>query len=237
MFAFELSIGPVDLAFTDRIGGVSAVPFDELNLAVGSADPAVPDNIARVRQTFGPNDSWVHLRQVHGNAVYVADGSPTEELPAADGTVSTHRALTLSVRAADCVPVLFADPEAGVIGAAHAGRAGLVAGVALETVTAMRGLGAEHIQAWIGPYVCGDCYEVPAAMQGEIARTLPSAVSTTRWGTPALNLGAGIRSQLEGKGVAVHDVSRCTLESPDLYSYRRDGADSGRHVGIIRLSR
>lgn len=252
MFASRSSIGPVDLAFTDRIGGVSAAPFDELNLAVGSADPAVAENIERVRAEFGPEDRWFHLRQVHGATVIPADlanisaeiaqnGRDLAEvsaeiaLPEADGVVATVPGLTLSVRAADCVPVLFADPHAGVIGAAHAGRAGVLAGVAIETVREMQAVGAVDIQAWIGPYVCGVCYEVPAPMQAAAIRIVPGAASETSWGTPALDLGAGIRSQLEPLGVEVHDVSRCTQESPDLYSYRRDGASAGRHAGIIRI--
>ncbi|MGN6721827.1 MAG: peptidoglycan editing factor PgeF [Marmoricola sp.] len=239
MFAFRGSIGPVDLAFTDRLGGVSAAPFDELNLAVGTADPRVPENIQRVREAFGPQDAWVHLRQVHGSHVHLADPSlltlDPSVLPEADGVVATAPGLTLSVRAADCVPVLLADPEVGVIAAAHAGRAGVVLGVVVETVSAMRERGATQIEAWIGPYVCGSCYEVPAEMQAAVVESVPAARATTSWGTPSLDLGAGLRAQLEEVDVTVHDVSRCTRESEDLYSYRRDGASAGRHVGIIRI--
>jgi polyphenol oxidase len=83
--------------------------------------------------------------------------------------------------------------------------------------------------------VCGACYEVPAAMQEEVAAAVPSSRATTSWGTPALDLGAGVRAQLEERGVTVVDVSRCTRESADLYSHRRDGAGAGRHAGLIRL--
>ena len=245
MFAYRDSIGPVDLAFTDRIGGVSATPFAELNLAVGSLDPAVGENIELVRQAFGPDDAWIHLRQVHGSHVHLAEPSlltpepsrvtPEPSLPEADAAVATTAGLTLSVRAADCVPVLLADPDARVIGAAHAGRAGVVAGVVPETVRVMGELGADRIQAWIGPYVCGACYEVPQELQDQAAAVVAQTVATTSWGTPSLDLGAGIRAQLEAAGVEVRDVSRCTRESPDLYSYRRDGAMAGRHAGIIRM--
>ena len=252
MFAYRDSIGPVDLAFTDRIGGVSAAPFDELNLAVGSHDPAVSQNIELGRRAFGPDDTWIHLRQVHGSHVHLATtpsadpsllapdpslvtGDPS--LPVADGVVAAAAGLTLSVRAADCVPVLLADPDAGVIGAAHAGRAGLVAGVVLETVAAMREQGAARIQAWVGPYVCGSCYEVPQDLQDQVVEVVPQTASTTSWGTPALDLGRGIRAQLEAVDAQVHDLARCTRESMDLYSYRRDGADAGRHAGIIRIRR
>ena len=92
-----------------------------------------------------------------------------------------------------------------------------------------------EIEAWVGPHICGACYEVPEALQQEVATREPASLSTTSWGTPALDIGAGVRAQLVRAGVVVTDVSRCTLESPDLYSYRRDGAASGRLAGVIRM--
>jgi YfiH family protein len=139
------------------------------------------------------------------------------------------------VRAADCVPVLFADPAAGVVAATHCGRPGLLAGVVPRTVEQMRALGASEITAWIGPHVCGGCYEVPAQMQDEVAAAVPDSRATTTWGTPSLDLGAGVRAQLERSGVSVVDVARCTRESADLYSYRRDGRGAGRLAGLVRI--
>jgi copper oxidase (laccase) domain-containing protein len=100
----------------------------------------------------------------------------------------------------------------------------------------MRAIGASEITAWIGPHVCGACYEVPEKMQAEVGAIEPAAVATTSWGTPSLDIGAGVRAQLERDGVTVVDVSRCTRESADLYSYRRDGSNSGRLAGLIRLN-
>jgi copper oxidase (laccase) domain-containing protein len=82
--------------------------------------------------------------------------------------------------------------------------------------------------------VCGRCYEVPPELQDEVAAVEPATRATTSWGTPALDVGAGVVAQLERGDVAVVDVSRCTLESPDLYSYRREGTRSGRQAGLIR---
>jgi copper oxidase (laccase) domain-containing protein len=130
--------------------------------------------------------------------------------------------------------VLLADPAAGVVGAAHCGRPGLAAGVVPATVRRMRELGAGAITAWLGPHVCGACYEVPEAMRAEVGAVEPASVATTSWGTPALDLGAGVRAQLEREEVEVVDVARCTRESADLYSYRRDGAHAGRLAGVIR---
>ena len=239
MFCFRTSAGPAEVAFTDRHGGVSAVPFDSLNLAL-EGDDTIEDRVRNHRialAAFGANDALRDLRQVHGGRVHRVEATVIEEgeRPRADGIVATTSGPTLMVRAADCVPVLLVDPHASVIAAAHCGRQGLLAGIITNTVAAMRAQGASRVTAWIGPHICGRCYEVPAEMQGEVAEVVPESRATTSWGTPSLDLGAGVVSQLEEHGVTVNDVSRCTLESPDLYSYRRDGARAGRQAGMIRL--
>lgn len=104
----------------------------------------------------------------------------------------------------------------------------------------MRELGAGDapgdIQAWIGPHVCGSCYEVPQEMQDEVCAQLPEARSQTSWRTPSLDLAAGVRAQLEGLAVTVHDVGPCTLEDHAYHSYRRDGAAAGRFAGLVWMS-
>ncbi len=226
---------PVDLSFTDRFGGVSAAPFDELNLALdGDDDPAsTARNLALVMADFAPDDELADLHQVHGCDVDVPDGSGSRQR--ADALVTDRPGVTLMVRAADCVPVLLADPAAGVIGAVHAGRPGLAAAVVPAAVDRMRRLGARTLTAWIGPHVCGACYEVPEDLRTEVGALVPASVATTSWGTPSLDLGAGVRSQLEADGVTVLDAARCTRESADLYSYRRDGRGAGRQAGLIRI--
>ena len=239
MYAFRTTHGPADLAFTDRYGGVSAFPFDELNLALESEDPIADrvENHRIVLADFGPEDELCDLRQVHGGEVDVVEETVLTDgdRPAADALVASSSGVTLMVRAADCVPVLLVDAEAGVIGAAHCGRPGLVAGVVPNVVTRMRERGAGAITAWVGPHVCGACYEVPLAMQAEVGEIEPASIATTSWGTPSLDLGAGVRAQLARHEVEVVDVARCTRESRDLYSYRRDGAGAGRLAGLIRL--
>ena len=165
----------------------------------------------------------------------VVDADGPVSRPSADGVVTRQRDVALMVRAADCVPVLLVDAAAGVIGAAHCGRPGLVAGVVPATVRAMCELGASDVTAWVGPHVCGGCYEVPAEMQAEVVAAVPASLATTSWGTPSLDLGAGVRAQLEAEGVVVEDVSRCTREADDLFSFRRDGERAGRHAGLVRL--
>jgi len=233
LYSYRSSLGPVDLAFTDRYGGVSAAPFDELNLAVGGPDAleAKAENHRRVLTDFAPGAPYADLYQVHGCEVALARPG---ERPKADGIVTTDPDVVLLVRMADCVPVLLADPENGVIGAVHAGRRGMAAGVVPSTVARMRELGARAITAWLGPSVCGKCYEVPQELQDQVAAVEPVSRATTSWGTPSLDVAAGVRAQLVRDGVGVIDAGRCTRESPDLYSYRRDGAGMSL-AGLIRL--
>jgi YfiH family protein len=243
LYAARLTHGPVDLAFTDRHGGVSDVPRDSLNLAWADDDPdALAENHRRLLADFAGDglDRLAELSQVHGNDVaVVGPEGPSHELhghlhAVADAMVTVEPGVTLMVRAADCVPVLFADEAGEVVGAAHCGRPGLVAGIVPATVDALRGLGAGALTAWMGPHVCGRCYEVPEEMREAVAEVEPASRSTTSWGTPSVDVGAGVRAQLERAAVAVVDLSRCTRESADLFSYRRDGRASGRQAGLIR---
>jgi YfiH family protein len=239
----------VSIAFTGRAGGVSAEPFDTMNLSDGVGDDAsaVVTNRERVRRAIGGNAnlpglirlSW--MRQVHGIAVaHVGERQEHAQPPApeADAQCTDLPGVALGVLGADCAPVLVADPAARVIGAAHAGRPGMAGGVLTALIAAMRDAGAEVTQmhAIIGPAICGNCYEVPAAMRDEVAAAVPGSACTTRRGTPGVDLRAGLRGQLQRLGVpAIADDARCTAECAELYSYRRDGA-TGRFAGLIWLS-
>jgi len=227
-------------AFTDRWGGVSIAPYGELNLggAVGDDPAAVQQNRFLTARGLGldPADV-VWMNQVHGAEVaVVTERQPAGEAPAVDAVV-TDRPLALAVLTADCTPVLLADPVAGIVGAAHAGRPGLAAGVVPAVVRAMLELGAEaeRITAATGPAVCGRCYEVPAELRAEVAAVVPAAWSETSWGTPALDVAAGVEAQLAEAGVAeVVRSSVCTLESVDHYSYRREQR-TGRLASYVWL--
>ncbi len=236
MYAFRTRHGPADLCFTDRLGGVSASPYDELNLAISGEDDesAKAENQRRLLADFAPDDVLCDLYQVHGAEVVLA-AAVWSQRPQADGIVATTPGLTLLVRAADCVPVLLVAPDEGVVGAVHSGRPGMVAGVVPATVARMRELGAGRIEAWVGPHVCGRCYEVPEQLREAVTAVVPESYAETSWGTPSLDLGAGVRAQLGKLDVVVHDKSRCTRESDDLYSYRRDGDRAGRLAALVRL--
>ena len=239
MFAYQdtrVGAATVDVAFTDRHGGVSGGPYASLDLGRHAAESGeLETNLARLAEAFA-GDAGTPLAlmsPVHGRDVAVVDapGAP----PVADGIVTGTAGLAVVVRVADCVPLLLADPDRGVVGAVHAGRPGLVAGVVPAAVDRLRELGAERLVAWVGPHVCGGCYEVPAEMQAEVAAAVPEAEATTTWGTPALDIGAGVVAQLKAAGVEMVDASRCTIEDEDLFSYRRQGPESGRLAGIVRV--
>lgn len=242
----------VGIAFTDRRDGFSPGPLGQLNLGRTDVDDldALRANLAGVRAALGVTDV-VTVHQVHGTAVLDVDdpllatwtadswlgGSVpgATRLRVADAMVTRLPGVALAIRVADCLPVLLADPAAGVVAAAHAGRVGLAAGVLPAALARMAVLGAREITAWIGPHVCAACYEVPATMRDDLAARLPGAWATTSWGTPALDLGQAASRQLETAGCRVIRVDPCTRETPTLHSHRRDGAAAGRQAGIVWL--
>jgi hypothetical protein len=155
-------------------------------------------------------------------------------VPATDAVVTAEPGLAVVVLVADCVPVLLADPVAGVIAAVHAGRVGARAGLLTATLEVMARLGARipQVEVLLGPSVCGQCYEVPLQMQSDVAAQLPGSACRTRGGTAGLDLRAGLWHQLADAGVARIGVDpRCTIEDTALYSYRRDGT-TGRLAAL-----
>jgi polyphenol oxidase len=221
----------------DRIEGdlVIEVAFTDVSLSLGdAADDAVrADALAQVARETGATPVLMH--QVHGADVgsveSVADAGRARSC---DALVASQPGVALLARAADCVPVLLADPATGWIAAVHSGRPGLAGGVVPAAVAAVRERGGDPTTAWIGPHVCGACYEVPADLQEQVADVVPAARSTTSWGTPGLDLGAGVRAQLAAAGIDdVRTVDACTREDTSWPSYRRDGAAATRFAGVI----
>jgi YfiH family protein len=239
VFFWRERSGPVEWAFTDREGGSSAAPFDSLNLGghVGDDPAAVARNREALAGALGrATDEVLYLNQCHGSEVVVADRPwPGGDAPVADGVVTATPGLALAVLVADCTPVLLADPEAGVVGAVHAGRPGMTSGIVDRAVTVMREAGARSITAAVGPSVCGRCYEVPEEMRDAASQVAPEACTVSWTGTPAIDVAAGVVSQLRANGVAVQWVPGCTRESPQLFSYRRDGR-TGRFAGVVQVS-
>jgi len=235
---WDESVGRARFVVSDRRGGVSAPPYAGLDLAlhVGDDPAAVRINRERLAAALdvGP-ERVVFVEQVHGDTVLEGDGPFTGPVPQADGLVTRSTGLALAMMVADCVPVLLADPGAGVVGVAHAGRRGMVAGVARRVAEAMRDLGARSIQARLGPSVCPRCYPVPLALREQVAALYPQARSLDRRGDPSIDVAAGVRAQLTSLCTEIVQLPGCTVEEPTLFSYRRDGA-TGRFVGAVVLT-
>ena len=211
--------GTVSVAFTDA-------SLDLGDLAAGEVRAAGLAELARVT---GATPYLMH--QVHGDDVHLVERAD-EDRPVVDALVTAEAGIALLARAADCVPVLLVA-RTGEVGAVHAGREGVRRGVATVAVARLRDLGAEDLRAWVGPHICGGCYEVPEEMRAEVAAVVPAAHATTTWDTPSLDLGAGVLAQLAEAGVPVTVVGGCTREDDRLHSHRRDGAAAGRLAGVV----
>ena len=237
------SLGRARFGFTDRWGGTSTGPYAELNLAqhVGDDQAVVEHNRAALLAALPGARSLAFMRQVHGSTVTVVrpEGSDqgVADPPEADALVTDEPGVALVVLTADCVPVLLAGASGGAVAAVHAGRRGVEGGAvaAAMAVLEQQGVRRETVAAVVGPAVCGPCYEVPADMQRAVASEWPAAVATTRGGTPALDLPAAVEAQLREEGVGnVTRLAVCTVESPELFSHRRDGV-TGRIAGVVWL--
>ncbi|MGV8965458.1 MAG: polyphenol oxidase family protein [Cellulomonas sp.] len=242
----EVDLGSgVRAAFTTRAGGVSTGDHAALNLGLNVADD--PDHVLANRRLV---ERWSggpvrFATQVHGVGVAIVGsdlppGSTPTSVGEFDALVS-QGGTAIAVLVADCVPVLLADPVAGVVGAVHAGRRGLAQGVVQRALGAMVGLGAhpDRVRAAIGPAICGACYEVPDDLRAEVAAVVPASWSTTSWGTPALDLPAGVAATLAAAGVRhVDDLGICTATDARFFSHRaqRGGPATGRFAGVIRTA-
>ena len=228
--------------FTTRAGGVSQRPYASLNLGglVGDDAADVLENRNRLADSVGLAAgavSWLH--QVHGTTVLQIGRDllrgKGNAAPEADGQVTVDPGVGLAVLVADCIPMLAADASAGVIGAAHAGRRGAADGIALRTVDEMVRSGADRdrIEVWLGPAICGSCYEVPADLRDEVEAQLPGSACRTEQGTAGLDLRVGVAAQLRTSGIRRVSIdSRCTRTDPALFSHRA-GAPTGRFAGLI----
>jgi len=241
-------IAPLRHGFFTRRGGASSGVFDGLNCGPGSSDQAQAvqinrDRVARAMET--EPDRLVTVHQVHSAEVVTLD-APPEEKPRADALVTDRPGLALAVLTADCQPVLFAEPEAGVIGAAHAGWRGALDGVLEATLAAMEGLGArrDRIHAAIGPSISQRAYEVGPELLDDFLAEDPDSQRFFANGTGDRYLldlpGYGLH-RLRRAGVGVAEWTRhCTYSDADrFFSYRRathaGEADYGRLISAIRL--
>jgi YfiH family protein len=236
--------------FFMRTGGVSEGIYASLNCGRGSADELgrVEENRARVAAKLGTEPAMLTgPKQVHSaRALIITAPWKPGEAPEADAVVTNVRGLAISVLTADCAPILLADPEAGVIAAAHAGWRGAKAGITDSAIEAMVSLGArpERISAAIGPSISQAAYEVSPEFK---AAFLADGGANERYfaqgasGRPHFNLPAYVRERLLNMGVAsVQDIGACTYKNESvLFSYRRSvhrsEAGYGRQISVIIL--
>ena len=240
------TLAAVPHGFFGREGGASSGDFASLNVSesVGDDRTLVEKNRAQVAAALG-FDSLVILKQVHSTTVVVLSEPPAPGTEA-DAMVTNQPGLLLGILTADCAPILLADPDARVIGAAHAGWKGACGGIAYAAVMAMVGLGADprNIRAVIGPTISGPNYEVGPETAAQIiaadssaARhvSIPTGKSREHFDIPGL-----LNEQLTGAGVeSVSDLGRCTYAQPNVYFSHRyathHGTRTGRQVAVVGL--
>jgi len=217
--------------FTDRHGGVSGGNYASLNLGnhVADSPEAVAANRKVISDQFGATQ---YMNQVHGNRVAVIE-EVTDEIPTADALITGIPGITLAVMVADCIPLILTSKYA--VAAIHVGRKGLVNRVTEKSIEILREISDQEITATIGPAICGKCYEVSQDIFDEVVKSHPATASQTHSGTPALDLVAGLISDLHDLGIEkITNQTRCTFEHEDLFSYRRS-AVTGRQAGLVWL--
>ncbi|GLQ50596.1 laccase domain protein [Dyella flava] len=231
----------VHAAVTTRDGpGVSQPPFGRFNLGLRSGeDPQiVRNNRGALRQSLGLPAEPRWLRQVHGTTVADLGPLPSPEEPEADAAVSHLPGTVLAILTADCVPVLFCSQDGSTIGAAHAGWKGLAAGVLEETIAQMQ-QPAASVMAWIGPCIGAPSYEVGDEVRRAFLshhEAAASAFEATRPGHWLCDLAALARQRLQAAGVTrIYGGGFDTRADARFYSYRREGARSGRFASLIWL--
>ena len=228
----------VGAAVSTRLGpGVSVPPYARMNLGLRSGDDlaAVAANRAALALALHLPAPPLWLRQVHG--VEVAETRPgAGDEPVADAAVARGPGKVLAILTADCLPVLFTTEDGGTIGAAHAGWRGLAAGVLQNTVARMDAPPAS-ILAWLGPAIGGPSYEVGAEVRAAFVEVDPGAevaFTPTRPGHWLCDLYVLARRKLAALGVSqVSGGGFDTFRDQRLYSYRREGAASGRFASLI----
>ena len=235
-----------DHGFAARHGGVSQPPFATLNLGIaiapGAEDPLErgEENLARLLSAVGLGERrLVRVTQVHGTETLVAERIVDGPRRESDALVASDQSLAIAIRMADCVPVLLACPRTGRVAAVHAGWRGLVAGTIESAVATLESLGARRgdLLAAIGPCIGVDAYEVGPEVAATCRAAGLGAAVSERVPREHLDCFRAAWVRLESSGI---DASRidgtplCTFSRPDeFFSYRRDGARSGRMAAVI----
>ena len=243
------ALGVVPHGFLGRSGGVSGGILAGLNAGWGSGDDreSITENRVRAVDAVLPGARLVTVHQVHSADVVEAGDWPDDNRPSADALVADRPGTLLGILTADCAPILLADHDAGVIGAAHAGWRGAVAGVALSTIAAMEKLGArrDRIAAAVGPCIAKANYEVDHAFAERLIAAAPDIdrfFTDGPAGKPHFDLESFVVASLAAAGIArIEALGLDTYADPDrFYSYRRathwGEPDYGRQLSLIGLA-
>jgi len=247
-------------AFSTRIGGVSPAPFDSLNLGNPSGcdtqdpDPNLVENYRRLQTAIGlANAPRAWVRQVHGRMVELLEHEPENEYSetleaeirdrfsgqlAADALVTPEPNVLLTIRVADCVPILIASSDGKIVAAAHAGWRGIIGNVIEKTVRTLHEAGAvpSSLVAAIGPCISLENFEVGEEVAAEfLQHDLASCVRTQPGRKPHVDLQLAAKTQLERGGLSQIDThALCTFrDSADFFSHRRDQGTTGRMAAVI----
>jgi YfiH family protein len=234
--------------FSLRGGGVSPPPFESLNLArnVGDDPQHVAENLRRFARAVGFEPARLYeVSQVHGAEVLLADAAVgPEQLRArqADALIGGAAGSALGVRVADCVAVLLADPGSGQVGAVHAGWRGTAAHIApraVEALCAQAGAPPGRLLAALFPHIAAEAFDVGDEVAQQVAGSAPGEPGVVVRGhaKPRVDLARALTAQLRAAGLAAASIERvpgCTFTDRErFFSYRRDGAASGRHLAVI----
>jgi len=237
-------------AFTTRLGGVSQGPYASLNLGslakavAPDHNTAVAENFRRLRIALGcPRSRRIEVNQVHGCGVWLAPHQAVRpaQAPQADAIVSDEAGALLTVRVADCVPILLSDRTGRCVAAVHAGWRGLVAGVigqTLDTLQRAYGIAPADVLAAIGPCIGVEAFEVgPEVAQAFQAIGLAQVIDPARSPKPHIDLRQAARLQLHRAGVPpdrIDTTDRCThRDAHEFFSHRRDQGVTGRLAAVI----
>lgn len=236
--------------FTTRIGGISRRPYDSLNLATSPNDPNadastnVAENFRRVRLALNCRQHIrVQVSQVHGCNVWQPPAEPVRpaDAPQADAIITDKPGLLLTIRIADCVPVLLASSDGRVVSAVHAGWRGIVAGVvpkAANELMELASIDPSQVIAAIGPCIGVKHFEVgPEVVEAFASARLQSAVNESNYNKPHIDLANAVRLQLQQMGIVqdrIDHTDQCTFAGVDeFFSHRRDDGRTGRQAAMI----
>ncbi len=243
------ALGDLPHGFLGRSGGVSTGILAGLNAGLGSGDEreAIFENRRRAVDAVLPGARLVTVHQVHSADAIEAGDWPDDDRPHADSLVTDRPGILLGILTADCAPILLADRDAGIVGAAHAGWRGAVAGVAASTIAAMERLGArrDHIAAAVGPCIAKANYEVDPTFAD---RLLAASPGNDRFftdgpaGKPHFDLESFVVASLAAAGIArIEALGQDTYAQPErFFSFRRathgGEPDYGRQLSLIGLA-